>query len=197
MSTTALQTTDQTKSRTSVSAPQLNSTLSAIVDSDTRVSDLPSLAGSVRSDLDRAITEFEAANVPTPPAEISRMIGKLAVLFPNAKLSDAEARAQNELYADLLSDIPQDVLGGAFRKCAQTLKFFPTVAEIRAAAMPEMAARSWRLMRMKALAMKSDREPPQPPKEIATVSDRKAALDEAGVNEEYKALLGRVIGGEA
>jgi hypothetical protein len=167
------------------------------VDSDTRVSDLPAIHGSQRSELDQAIANFEAANVPADPAEISRMIGKIAVLFPNAKLSEAEARAQNELYVDLLSDIPGDVLGAAFRKCAQTLKFFPTVAEIRAAAMPEMAMRSWRLMRMKALALKSDREPPQPPKQIVTKAERQAALDEAGVNDEYRALLGRVIGSEA
>jgi len=167
------------------------------VDSDTRVSDLPSLSGSTRSDLDTAIASFEAANVPAEPDEISRMIGKIAILFPNGKLSDAEAKAQNQLYVELLNDIPADVLGGAFRKCAQTLKFFPTVAEIRAAAMPEMAMRSWRLMRMKALALKSDREPPQPPKQIVTQAERQSALDEAEVSAEMRGLLDRVIGSES
>lgn len=166
------------------------------MDSASPVSDLPALTGERLAETRQAIAAFEAANVPADPAEVGRMVGKLAVLFPNAKLSAAEAEAQNQLYVELLSDIPGDVLGGAFRKCAQTLKFFPTVAEIRSAAMPEMAMRSWRLMRMKALALKSDREPPQRPKQIATKAERQDALDEAGVNDEYRELLGRVVGSE-
>lgn len=194
MPTTALQTTDPTKSRTSVSAPRLSSTLSAIVDSDTRVSDLPALVGEELAEAKRAIAEFQAADVPADQAEVSRMIGKLSVLFPNAKLSEAEASAQNQLYAELLSDIPQDVLGGAFRKCAQTLRFFPTVAEIRSAAGPELAMRSWRLMRLRAIVLESERNPPTPPKKIITPEQREAIKEEMGLTPEASALLDRTIG---
>lgn len=161
------------------------------MDADTPVSDL-AVSGSIRSQLSAAIVDFEAANMPADPDEISRMIGKIAILFPNAKLSTSEAEAQNQLYVELLSDIPADILGGAFRKCAQTLKFFPTVAEIRSAAMPEMAMRSWRLMRMKALALKSEREPLQPAKVIVTDEQRDEI--KASIPPEAAALLDRIVG---
>jgi hypothetical protein len=192
MASTALQPSDPTKSRTFVSAPQLGSTLSAIVDSHERVFESPVLVGSDLAEARQAIVQFEAANAPSDPDEVSRMIGKLAILFPNAKLSESEARAQNQLYVELLSDIPQDVLAAAFRKCAQTVKFFPTVAEIRSAAAPEMAMRSWRLMRLKAMVQRAEREPPAPPKQIVTDDQRREILSE--IPPEAAAMIERIVG---
>jgi hypothetical protein len=180
----------------SVSAPQLSEALSNIVDSDTRVSDLPVVSDWMKSALNAAIVDFEMANTPADPDEITRMIGKIAVLYPNAKLSDAEAKAQNELYVDLLSDIPGDILARAFRKCAQTLKFFPTVAEIRSAAMPEMAMRSWRIMRMKALVKRAEREPLELPKQVASPDERQTIMDEENLSPAARALLDRIVGTE-
>lgn len=168
-----------------------------MVDSDTRVSDLPAIAGDVLDEARKAIAAFEAANVPAAADEISRMIGKISILFPNAKLSDAEARAQNQLYSELLSDVPQDVLAGAFRKCAQTLRFFPSVAEIRAAAMPEMAMRSWRLMRLRAIVLESERRPVEPDKEIVTPEQRAAIKAELGLTGEAAELIDRIVGDQA
>ena len=128
------------------------------MESEQGVFDLPAISDEMRQEVATAIGDFEASMGPAEPAEVSRMLGKLALLFPNGKLSQDEARAQNLLYAEMLADIPADLLGEAFRKAAQTCRFYPTVSEIRTCARHGLAMRSWRLMRLKGIALKHDRE---------------------------------------
>ena len=85
-------------------------------------------------------------------------MGKLALAYPAAKLSEGEARARALLYADMLGDIPPAILGAAFRKAAQTCRFFPSIAEIRGTARHAMAMQGYILARMKTLALRHDRE---------------------------------------
>lgn len=138
--------------------PALSARLNAAVESEDSVFDLPALSDAEREEVRRAITAFEAAHAPTEPSEIERMLGKLSVMFPNTNTSTAEAKARVALYAEMLSDIPADILSQAFRKVAMSSKFFPTVAEIRSAAQHGLAMRSWRLMRLKMMALRYDRE---------------------------------------
>jgi hypothetical protein len=188
---TALQTTGPTTSRTPASAPQLSSTLNAIVEADLSVSEMAPLPAHLRDEGRRAIAALEAANQPSDPAEVGRMLGKLALLFPNAKLSNAEAEAQNALYVELLSDIPQSILSGAFRKCAQTSRFFPAVSEIRDAAQHELSKRSWMLMRLKALVAK---EPADAPIVIVTPEEREAIKQEFGLSAAAAAMVDKATG---
>jgi hypothetical protein len=57
-------------------------------------------------------------------------MGVLTAAFPNAPVG----RETVLVYADMLGDIPEDLLRKAVRRCINTTKFFPTIAEIREAA---------------------------------------------------------------
>lgn len=94
---------------------------------------------------------------PTAMNEVGRMVGKMAIAYPNAKLSDEETEARLELYIELLKDIPFDVLSNAFKRVTQTLRFFPSVSEIREAAAPELGRRRAQLMHLEMLLEKHRR----------------------------------------
>jgi len=70
-------------------------------------------------------------------------MARLSTIYPPPRMTDIEAEQRMTLYVDLLEDIPLDILADAFRKCAQTCKFFPTVAEIRSAAQRALSERAW------------------------------------------------------
>jgi len=61
------------------------------------------------------------------PEEVAQVLGMLSVSFPNFKLPPESM----EMYTMLLEDLPVDVLRSAVLECANTCKFFPTIAEIR------------------------------------------------------------------
>lgn len=118
-----------------------------------------------------------------PKDEVARMFTRLSVLFPqsaHAKQSDDEAAVTLATYVDLLCDIPGDVLAPAFKAVAQRCKFFPTVAEIREAAAPELNNRRWRLMTLRRLLVKHEREwePPLAPEDQCSPEDAKRILAE-------------------
>lgn len=104
------------------------------------------------------IADIERTLAPSSEEQIDRMVTKIALLFPAVKLSEKEAGARMELYVDLLSDIPFDILSGAFRVVAQRSRFFPTVAEIREAAAKPLAERKGQVIALRQLRMKHDRE---------------------------------------
>src|SRR3546814_17889776 len=86
------------------------------------------------------------------------MLGKLAIALPKAKIDDAEADARLEIYWSALRDIPLPDLRQAYDRLLKTSRFFPTIEEIRAAAHPSMAMRSYKRMRMQMLITRHDRE---------------------------------------
>jgi len=143
---------------THVSAPRWSSRLNALVEANQRIDDLPALSPALRAEIDEALAAIQIAKAPCDAAEIGRMLGKLALLYPNAKLSAAEARAQLLAYIDLLIDLPAYALRTGFRLCAQQSRFFPSVAEIREQAIFPKAVESWREFRLKAMASRYDRE---------------------------------------
>ena len=61
---------------------------------------------------------------------VARTIAVMAAAYPNATIT----RETIQVYAHDLSDIPDDVLDLAAADCRATCKWFPTIAEIRAAA---------------------------------------------------------------
>ncbi len=62
--------------------------------------------------------------------EITKALGVLAAAYPRFELPDATIR----IYQRLLGDLDFDTLKAATLQCATVCTFFPTVAEIRAAA---------------------------------------------------------------
>lgn len=111
------------------------------------------------------------------------MIGRLATLFPAARVSDAEAEQRLSLYTGLLEDIPADILSAAFKTAAQTCTFFPAVAEIRKIAENEFAARRRRRAILREMIRKHEREwkAPLRPEDIPTQEEIDQIKREAGI----------------
>jgi hypothetical protein len=85
-----------------------------------------------------------------------RAIAKLAMAYPSAKVSDIEAEARLEIYADALDDVPGDVLAAACAAALRESRFFPTPAEIRERC-GMLARRKWELSKIRALVATHDR----------------------------------------
>lgn len=58
-------------------------------------------------------------------------IGKLLLRYKDAFSNTELSKEKLTLYAELLQDIPMKKLEKAMIECAKTVKFFPSVAEIR------------------------------------------------------------------
>jgi hypothetical protein len=58
-------------------------------------------------------------------------IGKLLLRYKDAFSNTELSKEKLTLYAELLQDIPVEKLEKAIIECAKTVKFFPSVAEIR------------------------------------------------------------------
>tara|TARA_R110000824_G_scaffold65483_1_gene170478 strand:- start:1556 stop:2014 length:459 start_codon:yes stop_codon:yes gene_type:complete len=59
-----------------------------------------------------------------------------------------EWESASELYRDALADVPPDLLELAFQRAVRECKFFPTVAEIRGHANPELSRRKRAMNRL-------------------------------------------------
>lgn len=92
---------------------------------------LPVLAADDRACAERALATYEAAPRGASPTRISKLMGTLAILYPAARLTDAEVALRLEAYQIALADIDADVLGLAFDAASKACRFFPSVAEIR------------------------------------------------------------------
>lgn len=121
-----------------------------------------------RAKLAALVPGYEAATKPAARHEIDREIGTLALGYPAAKVSDAEADARLTLYAQALADVPADVLASACFRAVQEHTFYPSIAEIRAKC-GEMNVRLFRLARIKHLIAKHDSEyrAPEPLPELS------------------------------
>ena len=71
----------------------------------------------------------------TQKADITRMILKYKAAFSNTDMTKEKVL----LYAELLQDVPIDKLEQAMIACAKSMKFFPTVSELRATAREMMS----------------------------------------------------------
>ncbi len=111
--------------------------------------------------LESLLPRYDAAMIPAARADVERMVAKLTLAYPAAKVSDAEAGARLDLYADALADIPADILGNACMAALRTHKFFPSVSEIREGC-GELFKRQWRAMRIRHLIAIHDRDWKEP-----------------------------------
>lgn len=109
------------------------------------------------------IDQLEIGLLPSSQNEIERMMLKIALIYPAGKLGTRETDEKLALYLDLLADIPFDILSAAFRKVAQAGRFFPTVAEIRAAAMPALNDRVAKVTTLRMLLLKHEQHPRSAP----------------------------------
>lgn len=98
---------------------------------------LPVLADDELADAKQALDVYRAAPKTSSARAVDRVMAKLVVAYPAARVSEAEAGARLDVYAEQLSDIPADVLMAGAMAAARTIKFFPSIAEIRAAAMSQ------------------------------------------------------------
>lgn len=149
--------------------------LAALVD-DTYVYSQRLITPSERGALAAMLPAYDAAMIPATESEINRMIGKLALGYPSAKVSDEEADARLELYAAALSDVPADILGRACMAALRTRTFFPSVAEIRQGC-GEMVQRQWRASRIRYLIAVHDRDWKEPEPDIPLTPAEEAELD--------------------
>jgi hypothetical protein len=60
-------------------------------------------------------------------ADIGKLLLRYKAAFSNTELT----KDKLTLYAELLQDVPMEKLEKAMVECAKTVKFFPSVAEIR------------------------------------------------------------------
>jgi hypothetical protein len=60
-------------------------------------------------------------------ADIGKLLLKYKAAFSNTELT----KEKLTLYTELLQDIPMEKIEKAMIECAKTLKFFPSVSEIR------------------------------------------------------------------
>lgn len=138
-----------------------------------------------RAALVEMIPTYEAALVPASREGCRRAIAKLALAYPAAKVSDEEAEARLELYADALADIPGDVLAEACMALLRTSKFFPSASEVREKC-GAFARRQWELSKIRALIATHDRSwrPEPEPLSDADKAEVTAILARIGQTEQ-------------
>lgn len=100
---------------------------------------LPTITDDEVEAVEHALAVYRDAPAGTNPRQVNKMMAKLALGYPSQKISTDEAEARIELYSEQLADIPVDILGAGFAAAVRTLKFFPSVSELRELAMKQPA----------------------------------------------------------
>jgi hypothetical protein len=193
---TALQTTGQAAQLAQWSPPELPERLALLV-SNSLPELLPEITADEAEQIEAALAVYEAHPKGSTPRQINKMMTKLALAYPNAKLSVEEAGARLELYEQMLADLDVDLLAAGFSAAVKTLKFFPSVAELRDLAMKQPATpRFQQRYRLRTL-LEHYRNKPVAIEPPVTPEQRAAIKAELGLEREASALLDRVIGTEA
>lgn len=147
----------RTTSLTRWSEPQLPARLHAAVAGTENVFTLP-VPQPRHRDVLQAFVDAHAG-LPMPSVdEVEGMLTRLAIALPRAKTDGAVAEAKLDIYGEALADVALPDLQAAYAKLIREARFFPTVAEIRAAAAPTANRRAWALARAKALIGRHERE---------------------------------------
>lgn len=94
------------------------------------------------------VAQYEAALQPASPVVVAEKLLEAALIYPDRQTSEKQAEGRTMVYAKQLSDLPADILVKAFDRTFCELKFFPTVAEIRERAEPDMTRRRAKLHRL-------------------------------------------------
>lgn len=113
---------------------------------------MTTLAPALRAEAESAAAIMNLGCRGASASEITRMMSRMASAFPNVTLSAAEAEQRLSIYEIALADIPPDILGRACIEAVKTLRFFPTVAELRTCAGHELGRRHWMMRQLNRLA---------------------------------------------
>ncbi|MFZ2996255.1 hypothetical protein [Sphingobium sp.] len=101
----------------------------------------------------------DGASPPLPDEEdIDTIIAGLAIALPRKKDTAQTDGVKLDIYATALADVPLVDLRAAADAMIKTARFFPTVAEIRAAASKAGGPRSARIARAQLMIMRHDRD---------------------------------------
>lgn len=141
----------------------------ARLDSDDSVFDIPQFTPGQIDAAKRAIVEYQQAMTGAGEGVAKQMVAQLAMVLPKKARSDSESAFLVATYAEALSDIPADILRNTYQRLIREQQFFPTIMEIRKAAGPEMAKRSWLLARMRAMVARG--AAPEEPEQYASPDD--------------------------
>lgn len=103
--------------------------------------------------------------------EIDTIVAGLAIALPRKKDSAQTDGAKLDIYATALADVPLVDLNAAADTLIKTARFFPTVAEIRAAAAKAGGPRTARIARAELMILRHDRDwvPPIPAADVVDV----------------------------
>lgn len=191
-----LQTMLQPDRSTPYSLPVLPPRLATLV-ANSLPETVPAITDAEAEAVERALAIYDEHPKGSTPRQINKMMTRLALAYPNAKLSVEEASARLELYEQMLADIDVDLLGAAFAAAVKTLKFFPSVAELRDLAMSQPATpRFQQKYRLRQLLAKH-REPPISLEPPVTPEQRAAIKAELGLTGEAAELIDRIVGDQA
>jgi hypothetical protein len=95
---------------------------------------------------------------PEPPLaerdQCANMLANLSIALPKSKSSDMEAAQKLKIYCDSLSDIPLKDLQSSYHYLLRNCLFFPSIKEIRDAALSSTAKREFRKMQARKLLYK-------------------------------------------
>ena len=133
----------------------------------------PSLTDEKTTELRALIARGQRSIQPAGAELVGAMLLKLIAVHPTSERAAVDMMM--DTYVEDLSDLPPDLLDGACKHWRRTERFFPTIAELRALVMPEMARRRKYLERL--LILRGVAELPAPDGLVthSWLSDRRAA----------------------
>lgn len=120
----------------------------------------------------QALAEHEAAMEGAGREHAAAMVSKLAMVLPMRKTTEEEGQFLVATYADELKSIPYDIMIRTYKRLLAEHKWFPTIAEIMAAAAVEIGRRKYTIMRLKILIRRGPAPAPvaaADPKAVAAI----------------------------
>ena len=133
----------------------------------------PSLTAEQIAELPALIARGQRSVQPAGAELVGAMLLRLIAVHPTGERAGADLMM--DTYVEDLSDLPADLLGGAGTHWIRTERFFPTIAELRTLAMPELAKRKKYLERLLILRGVAELPAPDGGVTFAWLSDRRAA----------------------
>ena len=133
----------------------------------------PSLTPDQTAELPALIARGQRSIQPAGAELVGTMLLKLIAVHPTGERAAADLMM--DTYVENLDDLPADLLDGACTRWIQTERFFPTIAELRALAMPEFAKRKKFLERLLILRGVAELPAPDDAVTFAWLSDRRTA----------------------
>lgn len=137
------------------SAWQLPKSLQSVVEGTEPVATLPVCSPEARGRLQVAI-DAEMSRPVVDRVVIREALASMAPSLGQRRQSDAEAKAQLDMLEMALAGMPIDIFHDACTRWVKISRFMPAPADLLG--YHAHAARSWRLMRMRAIILRHDRE---------------------------------------